>query len=234
MWFPAIVACWRAPMKGGCVTLGRRSCGRKTWLAGAGQRKSRARSISSSTPPGETSRTSSNPSCAIRFNRCRASSGGQISETCATCASSAELGAAGKIDGDVRQHRVVAAGLAIDAHACLKVIPAAVPARGSPALALLRGVGDPARTAPGTKQDRRPSFATRPGRQCPAAVGGLAAPGVPHDVERGPHGPEPLVVVKAKQIEICARRTAADAEAEAVPRQRLHRLHAMRQFDRMT
>ncbi len=42
-----------------------------------------------------------------------------------------------------------------------------------------------------------------------------------------------MVVVVAEQFEIRPGRTAADAEPQAIARQRLHRLHAMGKFDRV-
>ncbi len=170
----------------------------------------------------------------MRFSLWRTSSTVPISAGSATRASSAEPGRSARSTPTVRQHRVGAAGLAIDAHAGLEIVPAAVAARRRPALVFLGGQRDPAMAAPGADQDRWAAFAARPGRQRAAGVGRLATPRPAHDVERGPQRAEPRGVVVAQQVEVVLGRTAADAKNQAVARQRLHGLHAVGKLDRMT
>lgn len=50
------------------------------------------------------------------------------------------FGPVGEIDGDVGEDGVIAARVAIDAHSGFEIGPAAVSARGSPALALFRRI----------------------------------------------------------------------------------------------
>src|SRR5437763_2761574 len=71
-----------------------------------------------------------------------------------------DLGA--EVDDDIGEDGVGAPRLTIEAHAVFKILPAAVEARGNPALALLCGIGDPARIAPGAEQHRRPALAAGP------------------------------------------------------------------------
>src|SRR5262249_32845272 len=80
---------------------------------------------------------------------------------------------------------------------------------------------------------RGSTLASRPGRQRPA-IDRLAAPGATHDLERAHQGAEALVVIGTQEIEIGPRRAAADAEAQPPPGQRLNRLHAMGELDRIT
>src|SRR4029077_10789142 len=136
------------------------------------------------------------------------------------------------IDADIGQHGVGAAGFAINPHAGFEIVPAAVAAGWGPALAFPRGVGYPARAAPGAHQDRRPAFAAGPDRQG-AAVDRLAAPDPVHDLERVSQGTEAVVVIAAEQFEIRPRRAAADAEAQPAAGQGLYRLHAMCELDRV-
>src|SRR5437868_4387445 len=120
-------------------------------------------------------------------------------------------GPVGEIDGDVGEDGVGAARFAIDAHAGFEILPAAVAAGRGPALALFRGIGDPARAAPGAHQDRRTALAAGPDRQG-AAVDRLAAPYPMHGFQRIPQCSETMVVIAAEQLEIRPRRAAADAQ----------------------
>jgi len=61
-------------------------------VGGHDPRKSRRRSISSIAPNCEPTKISSKPSCSTRLMRARASSGGQMKLTLASCASSADSG----------------------------------------------------------------------------------------------------------------------------------------------
>src|SRR6266446_9458985 len=137
-----------------------------------------------------------------------------------------------EIDQNIGEDGIGAAGFAIQAHPRLEVFPAAVEAGGNPARALPCGIGDPARVAPSPEQHRRAAFATGPGRQ-DAAIDRLAAPCAAHDLERTHQGAEALLVIGSEEIEIGARRAAADTEAEPAAGQGLDRLHAMGELDRM-
>src|SRR6516225_4342326 len=138
----------------------------------------------------------------------------------------------GEIDRDVGEDRVVAAGLAIDAHARREILPAAEPAGRGPPLALVSSIGDPARAAPRAEQDRRSALAPRPWRQRPA-IDGPPGPGGAHRVERAHQGAEAPIVIAAQQLEIRTRRATADTKSQAVAGEHLNRLHTMRQLDRM-
>src|SRR6516162_3647919 len=142
------------------------------------------------------------------------------------------LGTLGEVDRAIGEDGILAAGFAIDLHAMFKIVPAAEPAGRRPALGFLGGIGDPARAAPSADQDRRPALASRPRRQS-AAVHRLTVPRAIHDVEVVFEGAEPVIVIVAEQLEIVARRAAADAEDQAVVRHRLQRLNAMGEFDRI-
>src|SRR6516225_238326 len=74
------------------------------------------------------------------------------------------LGTLSEVDRAIGEDGIGAAGLAVDLHAILEIVPATEPAGWGPALGLLGGVGDPTGTAPGADQDRRPALASRPGR----------------------------------------------------------------------
>src|SRR6516164_5674664 len=67
-----------------------------------------------------------------------------------------------EIDEDVGKDGVLAAGLPIETHPGLKVLPAAVQAGGDPAGTFPGRIGDPTRVAPGAEQHRRSTFASRP------------------------------------------------------------------------
>src|SRR3984893_13836389 len=128
----------------------------------------------------------------------------------------AGFGRGAEVDDDIGEARVGAAGVAIAAHAVFEILPAAVEARGDPALALLCRIIDPPRVAPSAEQYRRPALASGPRRQR-AAVDRLAAPGPPHDFQRAHQGTKALIVISAEEIEIGLRRSAADAETQAGP-----------------
>src|SRR6516162_2590239 len=142
------------------------------------------------------------------------------------------FGAIGEIDCDIGEDGIAAASFAIDPHSNLEILPAAVPAGRRPALTFFCGVSDPTGTAPSPDKDRWSPFAPRPGRQRPA-VDRLTAPSSPHDVERTHQGSKPFIVIGAEKFEIRPRRAATDAEAQAVSRQCLNRLHAMGKLDRV-
>src|SRR5205823_12704983 len=55
----------------------------------------------------------------------------------------ARFGLGAEVDDDIGEDGIGAAGFAVEAHAVLEILPAAVEARGDPALALLGGVADP-------------------------------------------------------------------------------------------
>src|SRR6202040_1290805 len=142
----------------------------------------------------------------------------------------AGFGLGAEVDHDIGEDGIGAAGFAIEAHAVFEILPAAIEARGNPALALLCGIIDPARVAPGAEQHRRPALASGPRRQR-AAVDRLAAPGPAHGLHRAHQCTKPLIVISAEEIEIGLRRSAADAEPQAAARHRLNRLHPVRQLD---
>src|SRR5882724_6647649 len=93
-----------------------------------------------------------------------------------------------KIDSDIGEDGVVAAGFTIDAYASLEISPAAEAARGSPTIAFLSGVADPAAVAPGAEHQWRSALEPRPRRQHPA-IDRLPAPGATHNVDRAHQGP---------------------------------------------
>src|SRR5271165_4633288 len=111
----------------------------------------------------------------------------------------AGFGPGAQVDDDIGQHGVDASGFAIEAHAVFEIIPAAVEARGDPALALFCRVSDPAWVAPGAQQYRRPALASGPGRQGPA-VDRLAPPGPPHYFQRAHQGAEAPLVIGTEEI----------------------------------
>jgi hypothetical protein len=61
----------------------------------------------------------------------------------------------------------------------------------------------------------------------------LAIPQAIHDFEVVFEGAKSVIVIVAEQLEIVARRSAADPEDQAVVRHRLKRLHPMGEFDRV-
>src|ERR1700720_612561 len=144
----------------------------------------------------------------------------------------AGFGLGAEVDHDIGEDGIGAPGFAIEAHAVFEILPAAVEARGDPALALLCGIIDPPRVAPSAEQYRRPALASGPRRQR-AAVDRLAAPGPPHDFQRAHQGTKALIIISAEEIEIGLRRSAADAETQAAARHCLNRLHAMGELDRI-
>src|SRR6516162_464906 len=142
------------------------------------------------------------------------------------------LGTLGEVDRAIGEDGIGAAGLAIDLHAILEIVPAAEPAGRGPALSLLGGIGNPTGAPPGANQDRRTALASRPRREG-AAVDRLAIPRAIHDFEVIFEGAETVIVIVAEQLEIIARRAAADAEDQAVVRHRLQRLNAISELDRV-
>src|SRR5260370_22373228 len=127
-----------------------------------------------------------------------------------SCGEVSGSGPVGEIDGDIGEDGVGAARFAVDAHAGLEILPAAVAAGGGPALAFLRGMGDPATAAPSAPQDRRAALAAGPDRQG-AAVDRLAAPHPVHRLGRIPQGTETVVGIAADQLAIPPAQTVADA-----------------------
>src|SRR5229473_1606086 len=142
------------------------------------------------------------------------------------------FGTLGEVDRAIGEDGIGAAGLAIDRHAMIEIVPAAEPAGRGPALGFLGGVRDPTGAAPGADEDWRPALAAWPGRQR-TAVDRLAVPHAIHDFEVVFEGAEAVIVIVAEQLEIIACRAAADPEDQAVVRHRLKRLHPMRELDRV-
>src|ERR1700723_1295196 len=137
-----------------------------------------------------------------------------------------------QLDDHIRQHGALAAGVSIKPDAGLQLLGLAVEARGDPAGAALGRIDYPALVAPRAEHQVRAALGARPRGQR-AARQLRAVPGLAHDVERGHQRLEARLVIFADQVEIRLGRAAAETEHQPVAEERVQRLGAVRQLDRM-